>query len=124
MVLENITSSISHYSLQTLIALYFLSNSLRVFSYIAQHKQVATQNDDVRALSLLTWSIWALSNKTTALYSMFVLEKPDYLLAGLNFANTAGCMAVILIVISKRKAYAVKNSMAEKNEPILNFTQK
>lgn len=115
------TNYISSFSIQTLIVLYFISNTLRVLSYVPQIIQVAKQKDDVKAISLITWSMWALSNLTTALYSLFVLPVADKLLAGINFANGMGCMIVILIVVSKRKAYNVKNNDLTRNNAILDF---
>lgn len=113
--MENIFQSFGNLSLQALIALYFISNTFRILSYVPQIIKVAKQNDDVAAISLWTWGMWTASNMSTALYVIFVLDKPDFLLAGLNFGNALGCLSVILIVIAKRKAYAVRNAQTFSN---------
>lgn len=117
--MDNFLNHISSFSVQTLIVLYFISNAFRIVSYVPQIIQVAKQQDDVRAISLWTWGMWTVSNTTTALYALFVLEKADFMLAALNFGNALGCLSVILIVIAKRKAYAVKNAQTYANTALV-----
>lgn len=106
LIMNDFSSYLSSFSLQTLVALYFITNTFRIVSYWPQIVQVARQTDDVKAISLWTWSMWTASNLTTALYAAFILPKFDLLLVLLNLGNTAGCLLVIMLVISKRKAYA------------------
>ncbi len=106
LIMNDLSSYLTSFSLQTLVALYFITNTFRIVSYGPQILQVARQNDDVKAISLWTWGMWTASNLTTALYAAFILPKFDLLLVLLNLGNTAGCLMVILLVISKRKAYS------------------
>lgn len=107
--MEQYITAMQTASLQFLVGLYFISNTFRIFSYVPQVIQIARQNDDVKAISLWTWGMWALSNVTTALYAALALAQPDWLLVLLNAGNTIGCLSVMGLVVYKRKMY---NSVA------------
>lgn len=113
--MENIFSHAGQVATQAIMVCYFITNTFRLLSYLPQIIQVAKQKDDVKAISLWTWGMWTLANFTTALYAGFAIEVADPLLALLNLGNAVGCLSVILIVVSKRKAFAVRTAKTFSN---------
>lgn len=90
---------------QLILVLYVIFNSIRVFSYLPQIFTIAKEKSAVTAISLLTWWMWTGANFISGTYATFIT--PDLWLAVTSFANTAGCLAVIICVMYKRKKYGV-----------------
>lgn len=93
--------------------IYFLLNTVRVFSYVPQIITVSKEKSTAKAISLWTWSFWTVANFITGLYATFVVK--DVLLSLMSYGNTLGCGIVVGIVLFKRKHYAetVTNSNSE-----------
>ena len=88
-------------AIDVLILVYFLTNGIRVLSYIPQIARIAHDQTGAQAIALSTWSFWSVSNATTALYAWVVAE--DLLLSVISACNAACCMAVVILVILKRR---------------------
>ena len=88
---------------QVVIGAYTAVNSLRVFSYLPQIAKVTRAPDRAEAISLLTWTLWTVSNVTTSVYGALIVG--DNLLMSIFAANAVCCLAVIAIVLWKRKCY-------------------
>ena len=88
-------------AIDVLILVYFVTNGIRVLSYIPQIARIARDQTGAQAIALSTWSFWAVSNATTALYAWVVAE--DLLLSVISACNAACCMAVVILVILKRR---------------------
>ncbi|HWI97371.1 MAG TPA: PQ-loop domain-containing transporter [Burkholderiales bacterium] len=88
---------------QVVIGAYAAVNSLRVFSYLPQIAKVTRARDRVEAISLLTWTLWTFSNVTTSIYGAMIVGDP--LLMSIFAANAVCCLAVIAIVVWKRKCH-------------------
>lgn len=84
--------------------IYFLLNTIRVFSYVPQIITVGKEKSMAKAISLLTWSFWTGANFVTGLYASFVVK--DSLLSLMSYGNTLGCGVVVGIVIYKRRKYS------------------
>lgn len=88
---------------QVVIGAYTAVNSLRVFSYLPQIAKVTRAPDRAEAISLLTWTLWTVSNVTTSAYGALIVG--DNLLMTIFAANAVCCLAVIAIVVWKRKCH-------------------
>jgi hypothetical protein len=89
--------------IQIINPLYILFNSARVLSYIPQILAVSKEQNNLSAISLVTWLFWTLANLTTGLYIQ--LNAPDPLLEAMNYGNAACCAIVVGIVIYKKAKY-------------------
>jgi uncharacterized protein with PQ loop repeat len=85
---------------QIVIGAYATVNSLRVFSYLPQIASVTRARGRAEAISLLTWTLWTISNITTAIYGALIVH--DELLTAIFAANAGCCVAVIAVVLWKR----------------------
>ena len=94
---------------------YFLLNTVRVFSYVPQIITVGREKSTARAISLLTWTFWTAANFITGIYASFVVK--DTLLSLMSYGNTLGCGIVVGIVLYKRKKYA-EGRVTEKKEMV------
>lgn len=93
---------------QIVIGAYTAVNSLRVFSYLPQIASVTRARDRVEAISLVTWTLWTISNVTTSIYGALIVH--DQLLMVIFAANAACCAVVITIVVWKRKRVCSSSS--------------
>lgn len=89
--------------LQSITGIYVACNAVRLFSCVPQIIAVAREHSGAHAISLTTWLFWTLSNAATAIYCSTVIR--DSLLAGINWGNAAGCMAVVSLTMMKRRRY-------------------
>jgi len=88
---------------QIVIGAYTAVNSLRVFSYLPQIAKVTRARDRADAISLLTWTLWTLSNITTSVYGALIVR--DALLMAIFAANAVCCVVVIGVVVWKRRRH-------------------
>lgn len=88
---------------QIVIGAYATVNSLRVLSYLPQIAKVTRARDRAEAISLVTWTLWTISNVTTAIYGALIVR--DLLLMAMFASNAACCVVVITIVLWKRKLH-------------------
>lgn len=88
---------------------YFVLNTIRVFSYVPQIITVSKEKTEAKAISLLTWFFWTGANLITGMYATFVVK--DTLLSLMSYGNTLGCGIVVGIVLYKRKRYSEKSIM-------------
>jgi hypothetical protein len=86
----------------TLTAFSFF-NALRIVSYLPQILRLARDQYGASAISTSTWSLWACANLSTGAYASVNLE--DAWLAVVSLVNTAGCLAVILLTLWKRRRF-------------------
>lgn len=99
--------------------IYFLLNTIRVFSYIPQIITVGKEKSTARAISLLTWSFWTGANLITGVYATFVVK--DTLLSLMSYGNALGCGIVVGIVLYKRKRYNEK-TIEERDRGVLKIS--
>ena len=96
--------------------IYFLLNTVRVFSYVPQIITVGKEKSTAKAISLLTWSFWTGANLITGMYATFVVK--DTLLSLMSYGNTLGCGIVVAIVLYKRRKYN-EERIAERNKGVV-----
>lgn len=82
------------------LAIFTLCNSLRVIAYVPQITKAATDQSGAQAISFATWSLFLLSNISALAYAL--VNKNDWTLATMFFANAVGCSAIIAIGAWKR----------------------
>jgi uncharacterized protein with PQ loop repeat len=104
--------------IKTITYIYFLLNTVRVFSYVPQIITVAKEKSNAKAISLLTWSFWTGANFITGMYATFVVK--DTLLSLMSYGNTLGCGIVVALVLYKRRKYK-KEKINEKNQNLVEF---
>lgn len=98
---------------------YFLLNTIRVFSYVPQIITVGKEKSTAKAISLITWSFWTGANFITGMYASFVVK--DSLLSLMSYGNTLGCGIVVGIVLYKRRVYSEKRIEA-RNAMLIEIT--
>jgi hypothetical protein len=86
----------------TLTAFSFF-NALRIVSYLPQILRVARDRSGATAISYSTWSMWTCANLSTGAYAIVNLQ--DAWLAVVSLVNAAGCLAVILLTLWKRRRF-------------------
>jgi uncharacterized protein with PQ loop repeat len=96
------------YMIKAITLVYFLLNTVRVFSYVPQIITVAKEKSTAKAISLMTWIFWTGANLITAIYATVVVK--DLLLALMSYGNSIGCGVVVGIVLYKRKKYSKKQN--------------
>ena len=89
---------------EIIISTYAMMNSLRIFAYLPQIVTVWRAPDRAEAVSLLTWTFWALANVATTAYSAVILK--DFLTMVIFAGNSVCCALVAFIVAWKRKRYS------------------
>jgi hypothetical protein len=90
------------------LALFSLFNVLRVGSYLPQIARVASDSEGARAISYSTWCLWIGANGSTAAYA--VINITDRALFAISMLNALGCIAVVLLTVWKRRAFARKSA--------------
>lgn len=100
---------------------YFLLNTVRVFSYVPQIITVGKEKSTAKAISLITWSFWTGANFITGMYASFVVK--DTLLSLMSYGNTLGCGIVVGIVLYKRRKYSEKR-IAQKAAMVVEASEK
>lgn len=88
------------------LAVFTLCNSLRVIAYVPQITKAATDQSGAQAISFATWSLFLLSNISALAYAL--VNKDDWTLATMFFANAVGCTAIIAIGAWKRCRYRAR----------------
>jgi hypothetical protein len=85
------------------LAVFTLSNSVRVLAYVPQITKAATDQSGAKAISFGTWSLFLISNISAVAYSL--VNKDDWTLAAMFLANAVGCAAILSIAAWKRSRY-------------------
>lgn len=79
---------------------YLVTNSVRVLTYIPQIIAVWRCRDGARAISLLTWGSWVISNAAAIAYGVLVVH--DAFFVVISTINLGGCAAVTLLAAQRR----------------------
>ena len=79
---------------------YLVTNSVRILTYLPQIIAVWRCRDGARAISLLTWGSWSISNVAAVLYGMLVVH--DAFFVAISTINLIGCGAVTVIAARRR----------------------
>jgi len=84
------------------IAIFAVSNSVRVVAYVPQIVRVARDRDGAAAVSCLTWLLFAVSHLSTVAYAVVVID--DWGMATIFGVNMLCCLFIIGLTIYKRVA--------------------
>lgn len=82
------------------LAAFTLCNSVRVVAYVPQITKAAADQTGAQAISFTTWGLFFFSNISALAYAL--VNKDDWTLASMFFANAIGCAAIIAIGAWKR----------------------
>jgi hypothetical protein len=85
------------------LAVFTLSNSVRVLAYVPQITKAATDQGGAKAISFGTWGLFLVSNISAVAYAL--VNKGDWTLAAMFLANAAGCATILSIAAWKRSRY-------------------
>jgi hypothetical protein len=88
-----------------IIVAYAVVNTLRLLFYLPQIAAVVKDSHGAQAISLPTWYLWCVSHVFTALYALTI--NVDLLMAGITWANAAGCLAVATLTQLRRRQVAL-----------------
>lgn len=87
-----------------LLLAFLLTNIARVLAYVPQIIAIARDVGRAKAVSCSTWSLFFVSNLTSALYAATV--SADLAMASAFVVNTACCAIIIGLLCWKRRAGA------------------
>jgi len=79
---------------------FALLNGARIIAYAPQIRCLTRDNDNAKAVSLVTWTLFALANAATVAYAVVVLN--DLLMAGVFVLNLIGCTVIVALIARKR----------------------
>lgn len=82
---------------------YVLVNTGRVLSYVPQIAAVWRCAHGAQSISLLTWSYWAFSHLTAALYAGAVVD--DGKLLWVSLGNLGCCTTVVVLTLLRRRGF-------------------
>jgi hypothetical protein len=85
------------------LALFALCNSLRVFAYVPQIVAIARDQGGANAISYTTWTLFALSNLSTAAYALLVVD--DWRMTAVFLANGFCCIVILGMTAWKRALF-------------------
>ncbi|WP_342362646.1 hypothetical protein [Terrarubrum flagellatum] len=78
-------------------------NIVRILAYAPQMRKAATDPHGAEAISCVTWSVFAFSHLTTAVYA--IVNQHDIGVAALFVANAACCLLILgAAVLCKRRS--------------------
>lgn len=89
-------------SAEAALSAFTMLNIVRLAGYVSQIAEIARDKGGAPGVSCLTWTIFAMSNLATVLYAALSLH--DGAMACIFAANTAGCVAILLLTRHKRLA--------------------
>jgi len=69
---------------------------------------VAREQSAAHAVSLFSWTFWSISHAATAVYALVVIH--DALLSAMMWCNTAGCIVIAALTVTKRQRYGWRRS--------------
>jgi hypothetical protein len=75
------------------LAAFALCNGARVLAYVPQIIRAARDRHGASAISLTTWSLFAVSNVSTSVYA--VVQLADWTVAAVFALNTLFCLAIV-----------------------------
>jgi len=85
------------------LLVFTLCNSLRVLAYAPQIAKAAKDNSGAQAISFATWGLFLFANVSAVAYAL--VNKEDWMMAGMFIGNAAGCIAILLIAAWKRTVH-------------------
>ena len=88
------------------LAVFTLSNSLRVFAYVPQIARAARDRSGAEAISFGTWALFLLSHASAMAYAL--VNKDDWNMASMFLFNAAGCVVILSIAAWKRSRHRTR----------------
>ena len=85
------------------LAVFTLSNSLRVLAYVPQIAKAARDRSGAEAISFGTWALFLVSHASAMAYAL--VNKEDWTMASMFLFNMAGCVAILSIAAWKRSRH-------------------
>lgn len=85
------------------LAVFTLSNSLRVFAYVPQIARAARDRGGAEAISFGTWALFLVSHASAMAYAL--VNKEDWTMAFMFLFNAAGCVVILSIAAWKRSRH-------------------
>ena len=89
---------------QFTLAVFALSNGLRVFAYIPQIRKAAIDENGASAISFTTWTLFLIAHLSTVAYAL--VNRADWGLAACFTANAACCLAIVVVAYRNRRRFA------------------
>lgn len=83
--------------------LFTVFNAVRVVAYLPQIAKIAVDTNGASAVSITTWSMFALSHASTMAYA--VLSVGDIALAAIFGVNTAFCVLIAGLTVLRRRRF-------------------
>ncbi len=87
-------------AVESAIAIFAVTNMVRVLAYVPQILRVARDRDGAAAVSCLTWLMFAVSHLSTVAYALIVVD--DWRMAAIFAVNLMCCLLIIGLTCYKR----------------------
>src|SRR4249920_2273061 len=82
------------------LAVFTLSNSLRVVAYVPQIAKALRDRSGAQAISFGTWGLFLVSHASAMAYAF--VNKQDWTMASMFLFNALGCGVILLVAGWKR----------------------
>ena len=82
------------------VAIFAVSNCVRVVAYVPQIVRLARDREGAAAISCLTWVLFAVSNLSTVAYAVVVVD--DWRMAAIFGVNMLCCLFIVGLTVYKR----------------------
>jgi uncharacterized protein with PQ loop repeat len=86
------------------LAMFTVCNTLRVVAYVPQIVKIGRDRQGALAISYSSWTLFGVSNLSTALYGVLVVQ--DWRLSATFGASALCCLAILVMTAWKRIAFA------------------
>ena len=105
--------AISHH--EFIVMAFAIVNVARVFAYLPQIINLIRSEGNANGVSLGTWTLFLVSNITTAAYASIVLS--DVWMATIFSGNAIGCLAIVTLVLCKRSGIVETSGLEAREKP-------
>lgn len=93
----------------TITAVFVAVNAVRTLAYVPQILAALRCPQGARSVSLMTWGYFLAAHATGAVYSSVVVR--DTRLAGVFLGNTVACLALLAVVVWRRREHGTARRM-------------
>jgi hypothetical protein len=84
------------------LAVFVVCNGVRSIAYIPQIVRLARDRDNARAVSCLTWGLFAVANASTVTYALIVTG--DLMVAASFSLNLVCCISIVGLAACRRRS--------------------
>ena len=99
---------------QITLALFAMSNAMRLIAYLPQIHKAATDKNGASAISCTTWSLFLMAHVSTIAYAL--VNRSDFWLALCFAGNALGCLVILGIAWWKARRRVAHANTADSSQ--------